>query len=88
MKIFNFINIIYFILKNIKNLFVIVEKILIKFFDLNSYINAEKNKKFLDKNSINFEKFAIHKNKKLFFETIKVTKTIRQNGLKILKKKN
>ena len=67
MKIFNFINIIYFILKNIKNLFVIVEKILIKFFDLNSYINAEKNKKFLDKNSINFKKFIINKNKKIFF---------------------
>ena len=76
MKIFNFINIIYFILKNIENFFVIFEKILIKFFDLNSYIKAKKNKKFLDKNLINFEKFAIHKNKKLFFETVKVTKKL------------
>ena len=84
MKIFNFINIIYFTSKNFQNLLVIFEKILIKLFDLNSYINIEKNKKFLHKNAVNFKKFAINKNKKLFFETIKVTKKIRKNGLKIL----
>ena len=87
MKIFNVINIIYFTTKNFQNLLVIFEKILIKLFDLNSYINVKKNKKFLYKNAINFEKFAIHKNKKLFLETIKVTKKIRENGLKILSKK-
>ena len=87
MKIFNFINIAYFISKNFQNLFVIFEKILIKLFDLNSHINSEKNKKFLLKKAINFEKFAIDKNKKLFVETIKVTKKIRKNGLEILSKK-
>lgn len=54
---------------------------------MNSYINIKKNKEFLDKNAISFKKFAINKNKKLFFETISVSKKIRENGLKILYKK-
>ncbi len=87
MKIFNVINIVHFTSKNFQNLLVIFEKILIKLFDVNSYINIKKNKEFLDKNAISFKKFAINKNKKLFFETISVSKKIRENGLKILYKK-
>jgi len=61
LKIFNLKNVVFFALKKLSKLSVIFEKILIKLFDLNSYISSKKNKKFLIKNAIKYSKVFNYK---------------------------
>jgi predicted O-methyltransferase YrrM len=83
---FNLINILNFILSSKNNFNTILKKIFIRFFDLKTFLYKQRNLNLLKKNSIQMNTFLNNLNPELSKESFNISKLIKEESFKKLKK--
>jgi predicted O-methyltransferase YrrM len=86
MQNFNLINVLYFIFSSKNNFNAVIKKIFIKLFDIKTFLYKNKNLDLLKKNSIQMNSFLENINSELNKESVNISKFIKKESLKKIKK--